>query len=186
MALTAAWRTYAPADNILRQINDPVISLWLFAQDVVKGEPPDVMQAVNKATEIEEELTDSQRYAEYHDKIKEWKDRAVVWWKTLPAAKQIEAVAAHGPDPALITFIERHRMGVGVEEMIAARVYAASEPPPEFEGGVYAAYKAIQLHDSWLSDEAFASIMASVKTVSGMTHDPAVWREHSPRAGHRP
>ena len=95
------------------------------------------------------------RYAAYAGRISAWRDRAVAWWKTLPATKQVELAATHGPRPTLITFIGKHRVEVGVDEMVAARVYAIFEPPPTFEGDGYAAYKAAQLHDSWLSDESF-------------------------------
>ena len=154
-ALTSAWRTYAPADSILRQIDDPVLSLWLFAKDVVKGESPDVMQAVEAATELEEEYTDARHYGEYCRQITAWEARAVAWWKTLPPERQVELGAPHWPDPELITFIEKDRPGPGVDEVIAARVYATTEPPPLFEGDGYAAYKAYQLYDSLLSDDGF-------------------------------
>ena len=46
--LSAAWRGHAGTDPVLNRIQDPLMSLWLFARDVRNGKPA-AMQAVRAA-----------------------------------------------------------------------------------------------------------------------------------------
>ena len=157
--VTAAWRNQAFTYSVLPKINDPLLSLWLFAQDIANGKPA-ALQAMQAASappvESRQKRVDSWQLAyQSRSEFEAWKNRSAAWWKTLPEAKRVEAVAAHGPGPELIRAIETDYIDVDSEQITAVRAYAVIDPPPRNRAGGFAGVKEAMFQASWFSDQNF-------------------------------
>ena len=158
-ALVASWKECVQTDRSMLNIDDPLLSLHLFANDVVQDKPA-AMRAVKAAAESERIRQQQAKSAEdasrYIREIATWTNRAEAWWQALTDAERAVATASHGPNPDLIRFlVENFIMHVDAGEMTAARAYAVTHPPPQFQGHGLTAVKANRFRESLLSDEGF-------------------------------
>ena len=96
--VTTAWRSHAPEDPVLRQINDPVMSLWLFATNVENGKPA-AMQVVRAVSEIPSGPHQEQEEAPatpVPPALVAWHDRAWQWWTQLSEGEKFHIVLEYG------------------------------------------------------------------------------------------
>ncbi|MDE0006594.1 MAG: replication initiator protein A [Rhodospirillaceae bacterium] len=97
-ALAAAWRVHAPADPVLCRIEDPVVSLRLFAEDVKNGKAAalQAVQAVGKAPMESRQDQEGSVEASAQDDFEAWRDRAYAWWEQLDGGQVFQFILQYG------------------------------------------------------------------------------------------
>ena len=165
--LTAAWRAHAGTYSVLPNINDPLLSLWLFAQDVKKGKPA-AMQAVQATDETAEDFHQQKSEEEQREISREttdtfdaWCRRAMTRWHAMLPEQQEAAKAKHSPPLDLIEEIENTTDGeplfMDINYIVALRAYAVIAPPPEdLPADSYEAYQEDYRRNIIFTDEGFA------------------------------
>ena len=96
--VVTAWRSHALADPVLRLVEDPVMSLWLFARNVGNGEPAAVqaVRAVNATPGGPRQEQGEAGEVSGPTAIEEWHERARQWWLKLGSAEQFHIVLQYG------------------------------------------------------------------------------------------
>ncbi|MDE0003944.1 MAG: replication initiator protein A [Rhodospirillaceae bacterium] len=137
--LAAAWRAHASADSVLRKIEDPVMSLQLFAQDVKSGKAA-ALQAVRRCRDPFDMIPggDDDPPRDGYPVSTEsapptWEGRAFRWWDQLDWEDWERALAQHRDDPSVRAALEAGGSKRELTEILMFRAYRKAhpdDPPP--------------------------------------------------------